>query len=602
MYKKWFMVFIITLVTFTMANVEASSSPYKTLESTQLKVSASSKAKTIQTLKVNTNVSLISTQNGWAHIQVGKTRGYVPFKSVLPLEIPIKDHGFNQVMTYKGTDIASVSGKSAKIAPALLPFFKQNAAALRSTLAKPIIENNTIVGFHTLTIGFFVPVDKTFTLDKQAASRIDSLSLQVRKNITVTTAGPLRQVVLNASPYFAPSTEERMNVTLNGPIRQFHSDGVFNLKGKGRIDRWDVAKETLYSFSIQAHYNGEIGYLNMKNEDGMVRGSNTFTVHAVSGPSKASVIDGTNGVLGTTKVTKIIQGKRMGNEEKVINQMWPKVTAAQLERLLNQLNIPHSPERMDAYVKAFTQNHSADANKRLVASREDVSFIVRTVDTVLSMRQSSPPYVSIDNGRVTVKTNHLVRKRSESPASYKRSVTAVIKDDVLYSITFKREEDPTIDFKAYEHDNGRYITTTSPGSYRVITIDDNMVKGFTYDIQQQAELDQQYGKGYFELVRLNENAPKSYNQPAPVFEAKIVKHGYASYLVVRSNDRNWIKNVHSYTLPVNKNYIAGGQVISDKIDIGNWPPNDSVVLSHYDGKMNDGLVVKAYGYQNAKLK
>ena len=218
------------------------------------------------------------------------------------------------------------------------------------------------------------------------------------------------------------------------------------------------------------------------------------------------------------------------------------------------------------------------------------------------MRQSSPPYVSIDNGRVTVKTNHLVRKRSESPASYKRSVTAVIKDDVLYSITFKREEDPTIDFKAYEHDNGRYITTTSPGSYRVITIDDNMVKGFTYDIQQQAELDQQYGKGYFELVRLNENAPKSYNQPAPVFEAKIVKHGYASYLVVRSNDRNWIKNVHSYTLPVNKNYIAGGQVISDKIDIGNWPPNDSVVLSHYDGKMNDGLVVKAYGYQNAKLK
>ncbi|EPE62392.1 hypothetical protein L479_01208 [Exiguobacterium sp. S17] len=55
-------------------------------------------------------------------------------------------------------------------------------------------------------------------------------------------------------------------------------------------------------------------------------------------------------------------------------------------------------------------------------------------------------------------------------------------------------------------------------------------------------------------------------------------------------------------LSVNKNYTAGGNVIADKIDIGDWDPKSSVILTHYDGKLNDGLVIKAYGYQDAKQK
>ncbi|WP_114166891.1 hypothetical protein [Exiguobacterium sp. TNDT2] len=602
MYKPLTALMLALFVIFNVQTADAATAPYKTVQSTQLKANTKSGAKTLQTLKANTRLSVISKTNTWAYVQVGKTKGYVMMRSLIPLEIPIKQFDYNEVMTYKGTDIISIGGKGIKIDPALLPFFKQNAEALRSTFVQPVVKNNTLVKFEKLTIGFFAPVNKTFTIDKNAAARIDSLSLQVRNAVTITTTAPLRQVVLNASPHFAPLEDEALSVTLNGPIQQFHSDGVFTLKGKGSIERWDLAKETAYSFIIPALYNGEVGLVNMKNSDGVIRGSNTFNVRAVSGPSKASLIDGTNGILGATKVTKIIQGKRMGREEKAIDQLWSKMTTAQLESLLKQLSISYTPDRMDAYVTAFKQNHGAGVNKRLVASKEDVRFIIQTVDTVLTSNLSSPPYVSIDAGRVTVKTNHLVKARNESTVPYKRNVTAIVKDGVLQSITFKREEDPTIDLKAYEHDNGRYLTTTAPGSYRVVTIDDGMVKGFTYIIQQQAELDRLYGKGYFELVQLNGNAPATYNQPAPVFEAKIVKHGYATYLVVRSSDRDWMKNVHSYTLPVNKNYIAGGPVIADKIDIGDWNPNDSVVLSHYDGKINDGLIVKAYGYQNAKQK
>lgn len=96
--------------------------------------------------------------------------------------------------------------------------------------------------------------------------------------------------------------------------------------------------------------------------------------------------------------------------------------------------------------------------------------------------------------------------------------------------------------------------------------------------------------------------PTAYQQPAPAFEAKIIKQGYTSYLVVRSNDQNWLKNVHSYTLPVNQNYTAGGMVIADNIDLGSWSHHNSRVFSHTDGKMSNGLVIKAYGYENAKLK
>lgn len=150
---------------------------YKTVQSSSLRDSIKPGAKTIQTLKINTRVSLISKTSTWAYVQYGKSKGYVTLRSIIPLEIPIKKVDYTEVMTYKGTNIVSISGKSLKIDPALLPFFKKNAAALKSTLVKETVKNNTLVGFENLTIGFFTPVNQPFTIDKTAASRIDSLSL-----------------------------------------------------------------------------------------------------------------------------------------------------------------------------------------------------------------------------------------------------------------------------------------------------------------------------------------------------------------------------------------------------------------------------------------
>lgn len=601
MYKPLSALVLILLLIFNVQQADAATPPsYKTVQSTPLKASATSDAKTLQTLMANTRLTVMSKTSAWAHVQVGKTKGYVTTTAIIPYEVPIKQFEYSDVMTYKGTDIVSISGKSFKIDPTLLPFFKQNAEALRSTLVKPIVKNNALVGFEKLTIGFFTPVTKTFSIDKTAAARIDSLSLQVRQSITVTTAAPLRQVVMNGSLNFAPTNS--LNVTLNGPIQQLHSNGTFTLKGKGTIERWDISKETEYSFSLPVLYDGEIGFVNMKNHDGIIQGSKVLKVRAVSAPTKSSIIDGTNGVLGSTKATTIVQGRRMGPDEKAIDAMWQEVTTAKLSQLLKQLQIPYQTDRLAAYVTAFKQNHGAGANKRLIATKEDVRYIVRTVDAVLTTPILSTPFVSIDGGRVTVKTLHTVRPRNESPATYRRNVTAIVKDHALQSITFKREDDQKFDLQAYKHEGDRYITTVTPGNYRIVTIDDGVTKGFTYDIKQQKELDEKYGKGYFELAGINGRPVETYHQSAPQFEAKIVTHGYSSYLVVRSSDKNWLRHVHSYSLPVNKNYIAGGNAIADKIDIGDWDPKSSVILSHYDGKLNDGLIVKAYGYQDATQK
>ncbi|EPE62388.1 hypothetical protein L479_01207 [Exiguobacterium sp. S17] len=538
MYKPLSALVLTLLLIFSVQHADAATPPYKTVQSTPLKASTKSGAKTLQTLKANTRLTVVSKTSTWAHVQVGKTKGYVTTTSIIPLEIPIKQFEYNDVMTYKGTDIISINGKSLKIDPALLPFFKQNAEALGSTLVVPTIKNNTIVGFEKLTIGFFKPVSKTFSIDKNAAARINSLSLQIRKSITVTTAAPLRQIILNGSPYFAPSKDELLSVTLNGTVQQFHTNGMFTLKGKGTIERWDIAKETDYSFSIPALYNGEIGFVNMKNDDGVIQGSNTLKVRAVSAPAKSSLIDGTNGVLGSTKVATIVQGKRMGPDEKAIDAMWQGVTATKLSQLLKQLKIPYQTNRLEAYVNALKQNHDAGAHKRLIATKEDVRYIVQTVDAVLAAPPLSTPFVSIDSGRVKVKTLHTIRSRNEFPASYKRNVTAVIKDDVLQSITFKREEDAIIDLQTYKHDGGQYITSGAPGNYHVVTIDNQTMKGFTYEIKRQAKLSEQYGGSYAELITINGQSVDTYQQTAPEFEAKIVKHGFASYLVVRSSDKN----------------------------------------------------------------
>lgn len=139
------------VILFGIHSVEAASPSYKTVQSTPLKASTQKGAKTLMTVKTNTKVTLLSKTNSWAHVQIGKTKGYLSMRSVMPLETPIASYDRNEVMSYKGTDIVSISGVSYKIDPALKPFFQKNGTALKSMLVVPKTNDRTLIGWKQLS-------------------------------------------------------------------------------------------------------------------------------------------------------------------------------------------------------------------------------------------------------------------------------------------------------------------------------------------------------------------------------------------------------------------------------------------------------------------
>ncbi|OGX79958.1 hypothetical protein A6395_05005 [Exiguobacterium sp. SH31] len=607
MYKPISALVLTLLFIFSVQHADAATPPYKTVQSTHLKASAKSGAKTLQTLKANTRLTVISKTSTWAYVQTGKTKGYVTTASIISDEVPIKQFDYNEVMTYKGTAIVSLNGKSVKIDPALLPLFKQNADALRSTLVKPKIKNNTLVGFEKLILGQFAPVSKPFVIDRNAAGRIDSLQVPGR-HVTVTTAAPLRQVIFNGSPYSAPSEDELLSVTLNGPVQQFHSNGAFTLKGKGTIERWDINKAQ-HSFELPVMYNGEIGFLNVKHADILVRGTNTFKVRAVSAPTKTHILDGPNGLLGSTKPAVVLQGKRMGTDEKAVAMALQNVTATKLTQLFKQLNIAHTSNHINDYVKAFASNETAGPNEMFFATKADVQYVVSTVDRVLTFDQFSEPLVALSNqsNLIQIQTENKPHGSWSYPIYHKRAVNALIGELGLMAITFKGPDVISTEIARNEQD-GHYFIYDHPhglGTFRVVTIDGATIDGFTYEVEmgrlsysEYSHIDQE------ELVRIGSKTLDAYNQAPPAFEVKVVKgmRGSSSYLAVRSSDKRWLERVYGYEFQVNKNYWAGGRLSSDEVDLAGWDPKQTIVLSQLDAKLNDSLTIQAFGYQDATQK
>lgn len=607
MYKLLSALILTLILIFTVQQVEAATLPYKTIESIPLKASAKSGAKTLQTLKANTRLTVISKTSTWAYVQVGKAKGYVTTRSIIPFEITLPRDGGNEVMTYKGTDIISLGGKGVKIDPALLSFFKQNAEALRSTLVKPVIKNNTLVRFKKLILGQFAPVKKPFVIDRNAAGRIDSLQLP-GTNITLTTAAPLRQVLVQGWDFQPDGETTEWNVTLNGPIQQFHSNTRFTLRGKGTIERWDI-NNAQHSFELPVTYNGEIGFLNVKHADVLLRGTSTFKVRAVSAPTKTHILDGPNGLLGSTKPAVVVQGKQMSADEKAVAAALQNVTAAKLTQLFNHLNISYTTKHLNDYVKAFASNVTAGPNERFFATKADVQYVVSTVDRVMTFDQFSEPLVALSNqiNRIQIQAENKPYGSWSYPIYHKRVVNALVDEAGLIAITFKGPEVISTEIARNERD-GRYFIYDHPhgrGTFRVVTIDGATINGFMYEVEmgrysydEHNQIDQE------ELVRIGGKTLDTYNQTPPAFEVKVVKglRGSSPYLAVRSSDKRWLERVYGYEFQVNKNYRTGGRLSSDEVDLAGWDPKQTIVLSQLDAKLNDSLTIQAFGYQDAKQK
>lgn len=605
MYRILASFLLISLFVFSVQSADAAAPLYKTVQSTPMKASAKSGAKTLQTLKTNTRVTVLSKTGTWAYVQSGKTKGYVTTQSIVPFEIPIKAIDYPEVMTYKGTTIVSLNGKSAKIDPALLPFFKQNADALRSTLVKSMIKNNTLVGFESLKLGQFAAVKKPVIIDRVAAGRIDSLQVP-GSNVTVTTAAPLRQVIVRGWDFQTESKPSQWNVTLNGPIQQLHSNTRFTLRGTGTIERWDIDKAQ-HSFELPVKYNGEVGLLNVKHNEILVRGNNTFKVRAVSAPTKTHILDGPKGLLGSTKPTVVIQGKWMGMEEKAIASALQNVTSSKLTQLLIQLNLTYTPNHLNEYVKAFTMNAKAGPNERFFVTKTDVRYVIEAVDRILMTDTFDEPFVALQNhsSHIQIQTRNVPYDSWAAPIYHKHAIRALVGPSGLIDITFKRPDVVSTVISSNVRD-GRYFIHQHPhglGTFRVVTIDGLKVAGFTYEIEKgRYSYDSHNYVEQEELVRINGKPLDTYNQAPPAFDMKVVKgiRSGKSYLAVRSSDKRWLERIYGYTLQVNSSFRANGHLSSDEVALAGWDPKQTIVLSQLDGKLNDSLTLHAFGYQNAK--
>lgn len=596
MYKKLLFMVVVFFTTFTLHSADAASPAYKTVQTSHIKESKKKGAETVLTVKANTRVKLLSKTRSWAYVQAGKTKGYLSLRSVMPLETPLSKNSMNVVMTYKGTDIVSINRTSYKIDPALRPFFKQNADVLRSTLVVPRTKDRTLVGFKKLHVGFFTKVSKPFIIDKAAASRIDSLYMP-RTDVTVTTEGQLRQVVVDTYENYSPPKDDVRTVTLNGPIKQLHTLGVVKLAGTGTINRWDIAKTSKYSFEVPVYYTGEIGFLNIRNIDAVVRGSSNLKVRTVSAPTKTHVLHGKNGVIGAIKPSKTIRGKKMSTKERAVDSMMTNLNESSVRHTLDSLGIPYSKAHVADYVTALQQNELAGPNKRLVNSFSDVKDIIRLVDTAMTAQPKSHPYVSVSD-KISIQTENPPKYVHNE---YKRAVTAVVRDGRLAHILFKRPDTAKLEWLAREKDGRHFINTyaeiSAPGDYQAVLIEDGRVSGFTYKVVNAGQ-----SSIVPELVRINNEPISTYQQAAPAFDAKIVKEGYRSYIVVRSQDKQWLKNVHSYRLIVNPNFISGGHATNDQVDLGGWNPSDCAVLYLQDrAKLSNGLTIQSFGYKDAEF-
>lgn len=598
MYKKLLGFSLLWVILFGMQSVEAASPSYKTVQSTPLKASTQKGAKTLMTVKTNTKVELLSKTNSWAHVQIGKTKGYLSMRSVMPLETPIASYDMNEVMTYKGTDIVSISGVSYKIDPALKPFFQKNGTALKSMLVVPKTNGRTLIGWKQLS---FFPLGQpasSLVIDKVAASRIDSLYIPPT-NFTLTTAGSLRQVVVDS---FAgnPPDEGQGPLTLNGQIEQLHTAGAIQISGKGTIERWDISKDTGYSYEIPVRYTGEIGFLNIRNTDVVVRGTSTLKVRTVAAPTKTHVLGGKNGVIGSIKPSKTIRGKKMGKAELAIDKMFSNVNEASVTTAFDTLNLAYTKAHVGDYVTALRQNEAAGPNKRLVNSVADLKDIVRLVDTVMTTKQTTPAYVHTSDRQLTVQMSHDHVDIESYYNQYTRAVTAMVKDDVLQTIRFKR---PLIEKREWyfnQEKDQTFVYDFPVGSNRLVTIDGNTTRSLVMETREVERPN--YPEPRVELVSINDKPLSAYQQEPPVYEAKVVESGYRTYIAVRSNNQDWLRNIHFFNVDVNANYRTGGPVSTDKINLGGWKSSETVIFPLYDTKRLNNLTIQAFGYKDAVYK
>ena len=101
---------------------------------------------------------------------------------------------------------------------------------------------------------------------------------------------------------------------------------------------------------------------------------------------------------------------------------------------------------------------------------------------------------------------------------------------------------------------------------------------------------------------MNDKPLAAYQHEPPAFETKVIESGHRTYVAIRSNDKEWLRNIHFFNVDVNVNYRTGGPVSMDKINLGGWKSSETVIFEMHGAKRLNNLTIQSFGYKDAVYK
>ncbi|TCI39149.1 MULTISPECIES: hypothetical protein [unclassified Exiguobacterium] len=615
---KRFIIFtlIATLLIGVFPPAVSAKATYVTVKQVALKQSASTKAKTLVTIPKGKVVTHLSDKGSWSNVQYGKQKGYVAKRDIKKQTaapkpaagtLPAPSYAYTQFASYKGGSVISIYGKSYKIDPPLLPFFKKNVATLQTIFGLPIISGNTVTGYKELKFDLRGPKAAQIQIDATAASRIHTFVVPIdafpNLPVTITAAAPVRQLATYGARPYEKGFYGESDLRLNGTFRQVDLTGRATLTGKATIDRLVLRMGDLYpsahSYTADVQINGTITHLESLYRDAQVTLGKTTVVRNLKGVDANQLLDGQFGLIrGTRPQATLVRGRWMNDPERRISS-WTEMMANRtiddktLRQWFTQLGLKHvTDDALPSYRLAFETNAKATNTRIEMGTLESWQRLILDVNASLGTTTYDHPFVLANDNDILVRHDRPLRDlKTDRTDLYQYELIGLIGPTGQFEqIAFKRTHsnpklhqfgtlDSQMILEPYE----------APGLYRHVSIQNGKRHIVSVEV---ADVDGRLG-----IVKVNGQPLHAFQKPAPKVEVKLS----SGYIFIRSSDQAWLQ--HAQQFKTGGTYDEPTQLaVGNVSDAGDWNKGTYLAAGSYGLSKGKSIRIQAYGYKDVLVR
>lgn len=593
----------------------SANTPYVTLKQVALKQSASTKAKTLVIIPKGKTIIHLSDKGSWSNVQYGKQKGFVAKRDVkkqLPVSqtvVPAPSYSYTQYASYKGGSIISFYGKSYKIDPALLPFFKKNAGSLRTIFGLPTFNGNTLVGYKELMFDLRGTKPISIMIDAASASRIQAFVVPINKYpnvpVTVTATAPVRQLATSGSRPHEPRFQGDSELRLNGPFQQVDLTGRVILTGKASINRLVLRMGDFYpsahSYLADVHIDGTISNLESMYRDAQITLGKTTVVRNIKAIDDSQLVDGQFGLIQGEKLqSNILKGRRMTATEQQIST-WTdtlatrKVDDSILMEWLQQLGLRHVfLEFLPSYRLALETNATATNTRVQMGTVEAWQQLILDVNASLSTTVYDRPYVLVEGQDAVIRHDRPLRDlKTERTDTFQKELIGLIGptgqlEQIAFKRTYTNAKFHQYGIPDFQENFSIAKSYQAPGTYRHVSILNGRRHVIGFDV---APIDGRLG-----VVKVNGQNVNDFQKTPPKVEIKLA----GAYLFVRSTDSAWLGNAQQFKSgPYNEpTQLAVGNLSQ----AGDWNKGAYLAAGSYGLAKGKSIRIQAYGYRDVVMR